>query len=261
MINAFLISLKTGTGENLSWAGFSNYARLLKDNNLITALKNTVTFMLWQLPIMLTLALVFAAVLNQKDLKFKGLFQTLLFIPCTMALVSYSIIFKLLFMTNGLINKMLVNAGILETGFNFLGDPTGARFVLIFALIWRWTGYNMIFYLSGLSNIDETIYEAAQIDGASAFQRFTKITIPMLKPIILLTIIMSTNGNLQLFDECYNLTRGGPGISTMSISQYIYKVAFQSVPNFGYASTIGFVLMILIAALVLLQLKVGDKRE
>ena len=98
--------------------------------------------------------------------------------------------------------------------------------IIILALIWRWTGYNMVFYLAGLQNIDDSLYEAAKIDGANAIQSFFKITVPMLKPTILLTTIMSTNGTLQLFDESVNLTGGGPANSTLTMSHYIYKASF-----------------------------------
>ena len=103
----------------------------------------------------------------------------------------------------------------------WFANAWSARAVIIIALIWRWTGYNMVFYLSGLQNIEYSVYEAAKIDGASPVQSFFKITVPLLKPTILLTTIMSTNGTLQLFDESLNLTNGGPGKSTMTLSHYI----------------------------------------
>ena len=105
-----------------------------------------------------------------------------------------------------------------------------------------------------------SIYEAAKIDGANAFSSFFRITIPLLKPIILLTTIMSTNGTLQIFDETMNLTNGGPANSTLSISQYIYKLSFVYSPRFGYAAAISFVVFIIVAILAFIQLKVGDER-
>ncbi len=119
----------------------------------------------------------------------------------------------------------------------------------------------MIFYLSGLQNIDASIYDAAKIDGASDFKSFTKITVPLLRPIILLTAIMSTNGTLQLFDETVNLTNGGPANATMSISQYIYTLSFVYSPQFGYAATISYFVFIMVAILSFIQLKAGDSRD
>lgn len=135
-----------------------------------------------------------------------------------------------------------------------------ARIVIIIALVWRWTGYNMVFYLSALQNIEYSIYEAAKIDGASPTQSFFKITVPLLRPMILMTAIMSTNGTLQLFDESMNLTNGGPGISTITMSHYIYNTSFVQNPNFGYAAAMSVLILIMVAILALVQMKVGDER-
>lgn len=261
IIQAFISSFQSGIGDGMRWVGWANFRRMLIDPKLKKAIVNTLIFALWQVPIMLGIALFLAAILNSSRIKFKPLFRTLLFLPCTMSLVAYAIVFKLMFATNGIVNEFLLKLGIIDRAINFLGDAFWAKFVLILSLVWRWVGYNMIFYVTGLTNIDQTLYEAAQIDGASPLQSFRYITIPLLKPVILLTVIMATNGNLQLFDEPYNLTAGGPGIATISISQYIYEIAFKSVPNFGYACAIGFSLMVVIAMLVILQMKVGDSNE
>lgn len=119
----------------------------------------------------------------------------------------------------------------------------------------------MVFYLSGLQNIEYSIYEAAKIDGASAVQSFFRITVPLLKPTILLTAIMSTNGTLQLFDESVNLTNGGPANTSITMSHYIYDMSFKYVPNFGYAAAMSFLILVLVAVLAFLQMKVGDKRD
>lgn len=119
----------------------------------------------------------------------------------------------------------------------------------------------MVFYLSGLQNIEYSVYEAAKIDGASAVQTFFKITVPLLKPTILLTAIMSTNGTLQLFDESVNLTDGGPANASITMSHYIYNMSFKYVPNFGYAAAMSFLILVLVAVLAFLQMKVGDKRD
>ena len=118
----------------------------------------------------------------------------------------------------------------------------------------------MVFELSSMQSIDYAIYEAARIDGASAFTQMTRITIPLLKPIILVTAIMSTNGTLQLFDESVNLTNGGPANATITMSHYIYNTMFTKNPNFGYAAAMSFVILVLVAILSAIQMKVGDKR-
>ncbi|WP_226891547.1 carbohydrate ABC transporter permease [Paraclostridium bifermentans] len=261
MIKALILSFQSGVGSSIKWVGLSNYTRMFKDKIFIQALGNNFIYLIIQVPIMLILALILASMLNNKNLKFKGLFRTAIFLPCATSLVSYAIIFRSLFAVDGFVNQVLIKLGILETGYNFLTNPTSARAIIIIALIWRWTGYNMVFYLAGLQNIDYNVYEAAKIDGASPFQSFWKITVPLLKPVILLTAIMSTNGTLQLFDESVNLTGGGPANATITMSHYIYNVSFKYVPNFGYSAAMAYLILILVAILAFFQMKVGDKRD
>lgn len=261
MIRALLLSFKSGVGAKIEWCGIMNYTRMFKDTVFIQSIKNTFFYLIIQVPIMLIFALILASVLNNKDLKFKGLFRTMIFLPCATSLVAYAIIFRSLFANNGLVNLVLVNLGILDQPYSFLTNTTSARIVIIIALLWRWTGYNMVFYLSGLQNIEYSIYEAAKIDGASAVQSFFRITVPLLKPTILLTAIMSTNGTLQLFDESVNLTNGGPANTSITMSHYIYDMSFKYVPNFGYSAAMSFLILILVAILAFLQMKVGDKRD
>ena len=258
MIQAFILSMKNGLGVNLKFAGFSNYLRILKDPTFKGTLFNTFFYLIIQVPIMLTLALILASILNNKDLKWKGLWRTCIFLPCATSLVSYSMIFRSLFANDGFINTLLRNIGMSPV--MWFANAWTARFVIIIALIWRWTGYNMVFYLSGLQNIDYSVYEAARIDGATPRQTLFKITIPLLKPTILLTTITSTNGTLQLFDESLNLTNGGPGKSTMTMSHYIYNTSFVQSPNFGYAAAMSIVILVMVAILAVIQMKVGDAR-
>ena len=261
MVQALILSFKKGVGAKLEWAGLFNYTRMFQDAVFVQSLKNTFLYLIIQVPIMLILALILASILNKKDLKFKGLFRTMIFLPCATSLVSYATIFRSLFAVDGLVNTVLIKLGILDTGYNFLTQPTSARIIIIIALVWRWTGYNMVFYLSGLQNIEYSVYEAAKIDGASPIQTFFKITVPLLKPTILLTAIMSTNGTLQLFDESVNLTGGGPANATITMSHYIYNMSFKYVPNFGYAAAMSFLIFVLVAILAFFQMKVGDKRD
>jgi len=149
MVRAFLISLQTGAGANMRYAEpiFSNYQRMMADKVFIKSIGNTFLYLLIQVPIMLILAILLAQLLNNKDLKFKGLFRTCVFLPCATSLVSYALIFRSLFAQEGLINSILVKLHILESGYNFLGNAASAKVVIIIALVWRWTGYNMVFFL------------------------------------------------------------------------------------------------------------------
>ena len=264
IIQAVFTSLKTGSSANMKWAEplLYNYTRMFKDKLFMRSVGNTFLYLLIEVPIMLILAILLAQILNNKDLKLKGFFRTCVFLPCATSLVSYSLIFKSLFATNGLINSILVNLGILETNYNFLGNAKSAKVIIIIALIWRWTGYNMVFFLAGLQNIEYSVYEAAKIDGASSWKTFWNITVPLLRPTIVMTMIMSINGTLQLFDETVNLTNGGPANATITMSHYIYNNSFgQGVANFGYASAMSFFVFILVAILAFINMKVGDKRD
>ena len=263
IIQAVITSFKTGSSANMQWANplTYNYTRMFQDAVFKRSIGNTFLYLIIEVPIMLVLAILLAQLLNNKHLKFKGLFRTCVFLPCATSLVSYALIFKSLFATQGLINTILVKLGILENNFNFLGTGWSAKIIIIVALIWRWTGYNMVFYLAGLQNIDYSVYEASYIDGATPFQQFMKITIPLLKPTILLTAIMSTSGTLQLFDESVNLTSGGPGKSTMTLAHYVYNISFVETPKFNYAAAISVFILVSVAVLSAIQMKVGDKRD
>lgn len=259
MFQAFWLSLQKGVAQNLSFNGFGNYTRILKDKVFRQAMFNTVFYLVIQVPIMLLMALGFASILNSKAIRFKGIFRTLIFLPCATSLVSYSMIFRSMFSNDGFINMTLRNIGINPIG--WFQNAWTARIVIIIALLWRWTGYNMVFYLAGLQNIEYSVYEAARIDGASPLQAFFKITVPLLKPTILLTTIMSVNGTLQLFDESFNLTNGGPGNQTITMAHYIYNTCFVQTPNFSYASALSILILVIVAVLSFFQMKVGDARD
>ena len=263
MFSALIMSFKTGSSANMKWATpwYNNYLRMFKDKTFITALKNTFLYLIIQVPIMLVLAILLAQLLNNPNLKCRGLFRTCIFLPCAISLVSYSLIFRTLFYDTGMINTILMKLGIIHENIKWLGQTGTARAVIITALIWRWTGYNMVFYLAGLQNLDYQVYEAAQIDGANGWQTFWRITVPQLRPVIIMTFIMSINGTLQLYDESVNLTNGGPAGTTMTMSHHIYNTAFQGKANFGYAAALSFVVFILVAILAAINLKVGDTRD
>ena len=259
MVQALILSFQKGTGSAVQPAGFANYVRIVKDATFQQCLFNTIFYFVIQVPIMLILALILAQLLNSPDIKGKGIYRTMIFLPCATSLVSYSMIFKSLFANDGLVNRVLSTVGIPTV--DWFQNAWAARWVIVIALVWRWTGYNMVFYLAGLQNIDYSIYEAARIDGASPFQQFIHLTIPLLKPTILLTAIMSTSGTLQLFDESVNLTAGGPGKATMTLTHYIFNISFVETPKFNYAAALSVFILVVVAVLSAIQMKVGDKRD
>jgi lactose/L-arabinose transport system permease protein len=260
MVSAFMLSLQTGLGNNLRFAGLRNYFRLFQDEIFRSSAANVFVYLIIQVPFMLFTALILASILNSRDLKLKGLFRTLVFLPCATALVSSAMIFKTFFAVDGIVNYIFLHLHLVSEPVSWLTHPVLAKVVIILVITWRWTGYNTIFYLAGLQNIDKSVYEAAKIDGASSAQQFFKITLPLLKPVILLTTIMSTNGTIQLFDEVKNLTGGGPGNATITISNYIYNLSFVYNPQFGYAAAASYIILIMVALLSFIQMKAGDRQ-
>ena len=254
------LSLHKMQGLNAVYVGIGNYLRMFQDKVFLKALKNNFIFLIFQVPIMIILGLVLAFLLNSKDLKGRKFFQLALFLPSVMSLVSYAIIFKMMFQIGGVINNGLLATGILQHPIDWLNHPFWAKVTVIIALCWRWTGYNMIFYLSGLQNISYDTLEAAAIDGANSFQTLFKVVIPQLKPVILFTTITSTIGTIQLFDEVVNLTGGGPSNETLTAAQLIYNHSFVYTSNFGYSATLSWALVVIVAILSIIQVKITNRK-
>ena len=257
------MSFQVGKAMNLSFGGFANIVRLTKDPVFVRALVNTCIFFFVQVPIMITLALLFAVALNDPKLRFRGLFRTAIFLPCVSSLIAYSTLFKSMFAYDGVVNKTLMFLHIAASPVPWLQDPFWAKVLIVLAITWRWTGYNMVFYLAALQNIDRSIYEAARIDGVPPWARFTGITIPMLKPVILFTTVISTIGTLQLFDEVYNISAGtgGPSDSTLTLSLYIYNLTFKFMPTFGYSATVSWVIVVIVGILSAAQFFIARDRR
>lgn len=257
IIASLILSFQSFEGGSYVFSGLSNYTRLIGDTIFRKALLNTLIILVIQVPIMLFLGLVLANALNSQLLKFRGFFRVGIYMPAVTSLVAYSILFSIMLQDTGIINQFLEYFGI--GPISWLSDPFWAKGSIILAMTWRWTGYNMVIYLSAMQNISEEIYEAASIDGASNLKKFFYITIPQLKPIILFTAIISTISTLQLFDEPFNLTKGGPADATMTLGLYIYNNGFKYF-DFSYASAVAYVVVVIVAILSYFQLKVtGDE--
>jgi len=244
-------------GEYL-FNGIQNYTRLFSDGVFYKALGNTFTYLAFQVPVMTSLSLVLAVLMNSRILKWKSQFRMAYFLPSVTEMVAYSIIFSLFLSDRGLLNYLLSVMGIKEIP--WLVHPFWAKASIMLALTWRWTGYNMVIMLAGLQGIPTTLYEAAEIDGATKLQQFLYITIPQMKPIMLFSMLMSTIGTINLFSEPFILTKGGPSNSTISLGLYLYNQGFMNL-NFGYASAISCVLLVLTAIMSFLQMKAGGEEN
>lgn len=258
LIETIYLSFMTTRRGDIIFAGIQNFKRLLSDQYFYTSLKNSLIYLIIQVPIMTLLAILLAMALHNGITKLKGLFRTIYFIPFIVESVAYSLIFVLLFQERGIINFLLSIINISPV--MWLTQTWPARFLIMLIMTWRWTGYNMIIILAGLQGIPNDYYEAATIDGANAFHKFVNITVPMLKPVILFSTILSTIGTLNLFTEPYLLTNGGPNNSTISLGLYIYRQAFQSI-NLTYAATISVAILVIVGVLSRLQMKVGGNAK
>lgn len=256
-VYSIILSFQKFEAGAYKFNALQNYINLLQDKIFWTSLKNTVFYLAIQVPVMIVLSLFLASVVESKLIRGKSIFRMSIFLPVVIALVAYSIVFRLIFSTDyGILNYFLscINIGPVD----WLTTKWGARIAILIAITWRWTGYNTIVMIAGLQQIPHVLYEAAEIDGADFWTKFWRITVPTMKPIILFVSITSTIGTLQLFDEPYTLTEGGPNNATITIAMYLYNTAFRYF-KFGYSAAMSIILMLIIVGLSLIQFKVsGD---
>lgn len=259
IIQSFLLSFQSSDPLNPGFAGLDNYKTLIKDPIFWIALKNNFIYLLIQVPLMVFIALVLTVLIGQPFVRAKGFLRMSLFLPAITALVASAMIIKLLFNSEyGIINYVLSQFNV--ESIPWLNHRVYSKLVIIIATTWRWTGYNMVILMAGYAGIPETLYESADIDGANAFQRFFKITIPLLKPVVLFVVITSTIGTLQLFDESLILTNGGPDNATITIGHYLYNVGFRYF-KFEYAAALSYVMVLIIGVLSLVEMKVSGKED
>jgi lactose/L-arabinose transport system permease protein len=259
IVNSFWLSFLNTRTANWTFNPQVTWGRLLVDPAFANALKNTLLILVIQVPIMIALATVLAVLLNSPALKARGLFRFAFFAPVVVGEVAYAAVFRLMFNEFGIINKLGMTAGLPAVA--WLSEPTAAMAVIIIALTWRWAGYNAIIILAGLQSIPDDVYEAATIDGVSKFRQFLFITLPLLRPVIILCVVLSVIGTMQLFSEPFLITnRGGPGQATETLGLFLYRMGFNTF-NFGYASAIAYTIAALAVAISLLNLWIGRERE
>ena len=238
---------------NLRFVGLGNYLKLLETPLFWRALGNTLYFVVVGVPLSIACSLGAALLLDSRLARWRAWFRTALFAPVVTTLVAVAIIWRYLFSTRyGLINYALAGIGI--DPIDWLGDPHWAMPAIILFAVWKNFGYNMIIFLAGLQTIPAELYEAARIDGASAWRQFWSVTLPMLSPVVLLVGILTVAGYFQLFAEPYVMTQGGPLQSTVSVLYLMYEEGFKFW-NLGSASAVAFVLFLLIFAVTALQLR------
>jgi multiple sugar transport system permease protein len=241
------------------WVGFDNYTRLVDDETFLKAARNTLIFVVFGVPLTLALGLVAALGLNQALGRFQGLFRVGYYLPVVTSIVAIAVIWRyLLHPDYGLVNAALGNVGIDPV--NWLGQSSTALGSIIALGVWRNFGFDMVIFLAALQGINPALLEAARVDGATPWQVFVRVTLPLLRPVILFLAIITSSGYLQLFEEPFVMTGGGPLNSTLSVSMYVYQQGFNFF-NLGYASAVAYALFMAIVVLAVIQFRLLRSEE
>lgn len=238
-------------GIEYEFVGLRNFARLWHDDRVWIALQNTAEYVAIVVPAQTILALLLAVTLNA-GIRGKNLWRIIYFLPTVTSSAVLTLIFMWIYNTNGLLNAALTTLG--WPAYNWLGDPAVALKGIMIMNIWATAPFFMVIYLAALQDIPRSIYEAAEIDGATAWQQFWFITLPMLRPVTFFVVAMGIIGTFQLFDQSYIFSNGsgGPNNATLTVVLLIYQYVFRDL-QMGYAAAIAFLLAIVIISVTLLQ--------
>ncbi|KMJ58240.1 sugar ABC transporter permease [Bacillus sp. LL01] len=263
IIYAFFLSfhkvqlLGTATYE---FVGLSNFTNISDDGRAIRALWNTFKYVIIVVPIQTLLALILAATLNA-GLKGQSIFRIVYFLPTLTSSAVLTLIFMWMYNQNGLVNEILSTVGL--PTYNWIGDPSVALIAIMIMNIWATAPFFMVIYLAALQDIPESLYEAAELDGANAFKKFIYITVPNLRPVTSFVVIMGLIGTFQLFDQSFIFSggSGGPDNSTLTVVLLIYQYAFKSLGTMGYAAAIAVMLSLVILVATLLQRKFSKEES
>jgi ABC-type sugar transport system permease subunit len=236
------------------FVGFDNFRFLLRDPDFWTALRNTTVFALFSVFLQLPLSLSLALLLNARWVKGRNVFRLAFFSPHLVGQVFVAVLFSLIFIPRfGILNRAIhaVSGWGLDT--MWLMNPRLVMPALVLTSLWMYVGFNMIYFLAALQNVDQTLYEAAQVDGANRWRQFVHVTVPGIKPVAVFVVLMSTIGSFQLFELPFVLLNGsGPNNSGLTIVMYLYNTGF-STGDLGYASAIGWALVLITLTISLVQ--------
>lgn len=257
LLSSFVMSFTDFTSRDIGdpfsvdFVGLGQYIELFQNPQFTRSMWNTAYFVGIGIPLTMIVALALAVALNNGITRFRTAFRVGFYAPVVTSIVAVAVVWRFILQPDGLLNILLARVGI--EGPNWLNDPIWAMPSLIMMAVWRNMGTLMIIFLAGLQNIPQDVLEAAEVDGAGAWQRFARITLPMLRPTLLLGAILLSVGFLQFFEEPFVMTKGGPLSSTLSISYFTFnQFGFG---NYGTASAASYVLFIAIALLSLFQFR------
>ncbi len=257
VVSAFLLSFSKWSVHSTEYVGLQNYITIFKSEEFWNALKNTIVFTVGTIPVSMFLGLVLALIINRL-IFFRGGWRTIFFLPVTATVVALATVWQLIFHPEfGALNGILSLVGIGKL--NWINDSSTAMFALLIVSNWTQTGYNMVLFLAGLTNIPKNQYEAAEIDGAGKYNRFWHVTWPMLSPATLFILVISMIRTFQAFALIKVMTEGGPIRSTEVLTYIIYKNAFMYY-RMGYGSALAFILFIILLSLTIFQTKFFGRR-
>ena len=258
MISTIVMSFQDVKPGVTEWVGLANFERLFGDKVFFKALGNSFLYMVLTLVLLIPFPMLFACMINSKLMKAPGLFKSLMYLPAITSVVVAGTIFRLAFSETeySLMNQIVGLFGIPPV--RWLRQQGTGFFVLLLVACWRWTGVNMMYFLSGLKSIPEELYESASIDGANGWQKFAHITMPLLKPTTIYVLTISIYAGLAMFTESFTLWNGNssPNNITLTIVGYLYRQGIEK-NDLGYASTVGLVLLIIAMTINLIQLRIN----
>jgi len=245
------------TPFGVDFVGLEQFTTLLSTPRFLRSLVNTLYFVAVGIPLTMVIALALAVALNSGITRFRTAFRVGFYAPVVTSIVAVAVVWRFILQPDGLLNTALGAIGI--TGPNWLGDPAWAMPAMIMMAVWRSVGTLMVLFLAGLQNVPQDVLEAAEVDGANPWQRFVRVTLPILRPTLLLGAVLLSVGFLQFFEEPFVMTKGGPLDSTLSISYFTYnQFGFG---NFGLASASSYILFVAIALLSLVQFRAFRSKD
>ncbi len=265
-LDAILLSLKSWDGMRpAEWIGLTNYTNLLQDRIFWLALRNTAYYTVVTVIFQTTVPLLVASVLNSR-IRGSTAFRTLYFMPVVISGAISGLLWSMIYEPNfGVLNETLRSLGLGQFTQLWLADKVTVMPSIITVSIWQSLGFFIVIFFAGLQNIPQELYEAASLDGASAWQRFRHVSVPMLRPVITVAVVLNTIGGIQVFDQVWVMTAGGPNHASETLGTYLYSTAFgargSSNPQLGYAATIAIYILILSLAISIFQIRLGRRAE
>ncbi|MEY3385373.1 MAG: hypothetical protein RIR53_184 [Bacteroidota bacterium] len=258
LVYALVLSLsdyQTLTNQ-MTFVGFDNYRRAFEDKDFWNALSNTLVFTFGTVPVTTALAITLAVAVRQSVPRFAAFFRASFFLPSVTSLVVIALVFTNLYARDGYVNVICSMLGVSYPAEGWLLNPSTALAGIMAMDVWISAGYYMVLFLAGMESIPRDIYESAELAGATRWQQFWRITLPMLRPTLLFVIVINSIKSFQVFVEVYIMTKGGPLGATSTLVYEVYHQAFEQSDSMGYASAIAYLIFLILMAISLLQFRI-----